>query len=95
MSHREINNKSCPSCDCWVVLHTSCGCEGSHIIACENCGRYATLADNEYATRVEANRFDLIQACKRGPEMHRHTPTPREFLAEKPSREEFQRGIPC
>jgi hypothetical protein len=86
-----VSDTPCPRCDCQVVKEFSCGCGDMHAHHCENCGRYTapTLKPDQHVGELSF----LTQPCKLGAVLHRHHPTPGEFMAGVPSKEEFLVGV--
>lgn len=80
----------CPRCNCQMVQEFKCGCGDVHADCCENCGRYVTLCA-EKANEIWEGA--LFGECGLGDVMHRHSPTPKEYLMGNPTTEEFKKGV--
>ncbi len=98
MSTGRINDVACPRCSCWVVKDLTCGSASIHDVDyCENCGRYAAPAlrpDQHTDLGPDLQEFGpLALPCKLGQVLHRHHPTPNEYMQGGPTREEFLRGV--
>lgn len=98
MSTGRISDVACPRCGCRIVKDLTCGCESLRDVDyCENCGRYAApaLKPDEHTELAPAipGLGPLTLPCELGPVLHRHHPTPHEFMKGVPTREEFLQGI--